>query len=163
MKLKKIFAGVATSVTFASAALAQSQGAEPGMMGSSGSAHGMVSGMMGSGGDDRMGAGMMCGYSSDAYAGLDLTAEQQKAIAAVREQASRAMWQQMGTMHGQGYRMQGVFGPGELDEAAARKSFQAMADSQKAMFELQLDARRKIDAVLTNDQRQKLSRYWSSR
>jgi Spy/CpxP family protein refolding chaperone len=59
--------------------------------------------------------------------------------------------------------MQGMFGPGPLDEAATRKSFQAMAETQKAMFELQMDARKKVDAVLTKDQREKLTRHWSGR
>jgi hypothetical protein len=34
---------------------------------------------------------------------------------------------------------------------------------QKAMFELQLDTRKKIDAILTKDQREKLIRYGSRR
>jgi Spy/CpxP family protein refolding chaperone len=56
-----------------------------------------------------------------------------------------------------------MFGPGQFDESAARKSFQSMSEAQAAMFELQLDARKKIDAVLTKDQRDKLARYWSNR
>jgi Spy/CpxP family protein refolding chaperone len=50
-----------------------------------------------------------------------------------------------------------------VDVVAARKSFQKMADAHKAMFELQLDARIQIDAVLTSDQREKLSQNWSNR
>jgi len=69
----------------------------------------------------------------------------------------------MGAMHEQGYHMHGMFGPGALDEAAARKAFQAMAETQKAMFEMQLEARKKIDAVLTPEQREQLRRYWSGR
>jgi Spy/CpxP family protein refolding chaperone len=161
MKLKHVLAGVAATVVLASTAVAQPYGTGPGMMGGNGGGYGMGSGMMGGG--YGMGHGMMFGYTNDAFAGLDLTPEQQKAIAGIQEQASNAMWQQMGTMHGQGYHMQGMFGPGPLDEAATRKSFQAMAETQKAMFELQLDARKKVDAVLTKDQREKLSRHWSGR
>jgi Spy/CpxP family protein refolding chaperone len=73
------------------------------------------------------------------------------------------MWQHMGTVHGQGNHMQGMFGSGPVDEAAARKSFQTMSETQKAMFELQLDTRKKIDAILTKDQREKLIRYGSRR
>ena len=69
----------------------------------------------------------------------------------------------MGTVHGQGNHMQGMFGSGPVDEAAARKSFQTMSETQKAMFELQLDTRKKIDAILTKDQREKLIRYGSRR
>ena len=161
MKLKHVLAAFAAALALTGAAIAQPSGMGPGMMGGYG---GMGPGMMGgSGGGYGMGPAMMFGYSNDAYAGLDLTPAQQKAIAGIREQASNTMWQLMGTMHGQGHHMQGMFGPGPLDEVGARKAFQAMAETQKAMFELQLDARKKIDAVLTNDQREKLSRYWSCR
>jgi Spy/CpxP family protein refolding chaperone len=164
MKMKNVLAGVAATVALAGVAVAEPQGMAPGMMGGYGGGHGMGPGMMGgAGGGYGMGPGMMFGYTNDAYAGLDLTPEQQKTIASIHEQASTAMWQHMGTMHGQGYHMQGMFGAGPVDEAAARKSFQTMTETQKAMFELQLDARKKIDAVLTKDQREKLIRYRSSR
>ena len=162
MKLKNVLVGVAATVALAGVAVAQPQGMGPGMMSGYGGGYGMGPGMMG-GGSYGMGPGMMFGYTNDAYAGLDLTPAQQKTIASINEQASQAMWQLMGTMHGQGYHMQGMFGPGPVDEAAARKSFQTMAETQKAMFELQLDGRKKIDAGLTKDQREKLSRYWSGR
>ncbi len=56
-----------------------------------------------------------------------------------------------------------MFGPGNVDEQAANKAYESMAATQKAMFQMQLEARRKIDAVLTKGQREQLSRYWSSR
>ena len=34
--------------------------------------------------------------------------------------------------------MHGMFGPGPLDEEAAREAFESMASTQKAMFELSL-------------------------
>jgi Spy/CpxP family protein refolding chaperone len=162
MNLKSVLAAAATTVALTGSAVAQPYGMGPGMMGGYGG-YGMGPGMMGGVGGYGMGPGMMYGYANDAYAGLDLTPEQQKAIAGIQEQAAKSMWQLMGTMHGQGYHMQGMFGPGPLDEAAARKAFQTMTETQKAMFELQLDTRRKIDAVLTKEQREKLSRYWSGR
>jgi Spy/CpxP family protein refolding chaperone len=61
-------------------------------------------------------------------------------------------------MHEQGHHMQGMFGPGALDEAAARKAFQTMQETQKSMFDMQLEARKKIDAVLTMEQRDQLRR-----
>jgi Spy/CpxP family protein refolding chaperone len=105
---------------------------------------------------------MMGGYANEAYAGLDLSAEQRKKIADMQRETAKAQWQLMGTMHQQGYHMYGMYGPG-IEEADARKAFQTMADTQKAMFEMQLEARKKIDAVLTKEQREQLRRYWSSR
>ncbi len=161
MKLKNILVGFA-AVALAAAAVARPQGMGPAMMSGYGGGYGMGPGMMGGG--YGAGPGMMGGgYANDAYVGLDLTPEQQKTIAGIQQQTSEAMWQLMGTMHGQGYHMQGMFRPGPVDEAAARKSFQTMSETQKAMFELRLDARKKIDGVLTTEQREKLSRYWSSR
>jgi Spy/CpxP family protein refolding chaperone len=147
MKLKKVLATVATTVVLAGTALAQSYGTGYGMMG----------------GGNGMGPGMMLGYPNEAYAGLDLTPDQRKTIADIQAQASKAMWQHMGAMHGQGSHMQGMFGSGPLDEAATRKSFQAMTETQQAMFELQLDARKKVDALLTKDQREKLTHHWGGR
>jgi len=162
MKMKSLLIGSAVSLALAGAVLAQPYG--PGMMGGYGNGYGMGPGMMGGyGGGYGMGPGMMGGYANDAYAGLDLTPEQRKKIADIQQETSKAMWQLMGTMHEQGYHMQGMFGPGAVDEAAARKSFQTMTETQKAMFEMQLGARKRIDAVLTNEQREKLRQYWSSR
>ena len=158
MNLKRVIAGVWAAVVVASTAVAQPYGSGLGMMGGG---FGMGPGMMGGG--FGMGPGMMLGCTNDAYAGVNLSPEQQKAIAGIQEQTSKAMWQHMGTMHGQGYHMHGMFGPGPFDETAARKSFQTMTETHKAMFELQLDARKKIDALLTQDQREMLSRRWGGR
>lgn len=166
MKMKNVLAGVTATVALVGVAVAQPQDmVGPAAMEGYGSGYRMAQGMMvgGYGMGQGMGPGMMFGYANEAYAGLDLTAEQQKSISSIGVQSYKAMWPLMGTMHGQGYQMQGMFGPGPVDEAAARKSFQTMAETQKSMFELQLDARKKIDTVLTKDQREKLSRYWSSR
>jgi Spy/CpxP family protein refolding chaperone len=160
MKLKNLLAGAAATVVLAGAAGAQPYGMGPGMMSGYGGGYGMGPGLMGGYGRS---PATMFGYSNEAYSGLDLTPEQQKSIVAIQEQATRSMWTHMGTMHGQGYHMQGMFGPGPLDEGAARKSFQSMSEAQTAMFELQLEARKKIDAMLSKDQRDKLSRYWSNR
>jgi Spy/CpxP family protein refolding chaperone len=139
-------------------------GMGPGMMGGYGGGWGMGPGMMGGyGPGGGMGPGMMGGYGGDPYAGLDLTADQRKKIADTREQAGKAMWQLMGTMHEQGYRMHDLVGPGTLDEQAARKAFEAMAATHKAMFDLQLDARRKVDAILTQEQRDRLRKSWGNR
>jgi hypothetical protein len=54
--------------------------------------------------------------------------------------------------------MQGMYGPGSMDEAGARKSFQTMTKTRQAMFDLQLDTRKKIDGVLNKEQREQLAR-----
>jgi Spy/CpxP family protein refolding chaperone len=155
MDKKRALMALAASVVLSGAAVAQPYGGGPGMMGG----YGMGPGMMGGyGGGYGMGPGMMGGYGTEAYAGLKLSAEQQKKITAIQQETSKAMWQLMGTMHEQGYHMQGMFGPGPFDEAIARKAFQTMQETQKAMFDMQLEAHKKIDAVLTKEQRDQLRR-----
>lgn len=117
--------------------------------------YGMGPAMMGGHGDAwyGMGPGMMRGYW-----GLDLSAEQRKKIEQIQDETAKARWQLMGTIHQKGFHMDGMFGRGEFDEQEARKAFQAMTDAHKEMFELSLEARKRIDAVLTKEQREKLRR-----
>lgn len=149
---------LAASLSMIAPAVSQPYG--PGMM--RGDGGGWGPGMMGGYGGG-MGPGMMWGYGGDAYAGLDLSADQRKKIAEIREQTRKSMWQLMGTMHEQGYHMHDLVRPGPFDEQAARKAYDSMAATQKSMFDLQLDAHRKIDAVLTPEQRDKLRKAWSNR
>ncbi|MCA6215590.1 Spy/CpxP family protein refolding chaperone [Ideonella sp. B7] len=139
----------AVMATAAGALLAVAAWAQP-----SGSGYGM--------GGYGMGPGMM-GGQSQAFADLKLSAEQRKKIDDIQEETFKAMWQLMGTMHQQGYRMHDWAGSGLLDEAAARKAYEQMAATQKSMFELQLGARKKIDAVLTPEQREQLRKAWAGR
>jgi Spy/CpxP family protein refolding chaperone len=161
--MKRALTGIAGSLLLAGAVLAQPYGMGPGMMGGYGSGgYGMGPGMMSGFGGYGMGPGMMHGAANEAYAGLDLSAEQRRKIADIQREAAKAQWQLMGTMHQQGYHMHGMFGPG-VEEAEARKAFQTMTETQKAMFEMQLETRRRIDAVLTKEQREQLRRHWGSR
>lgn len=142
--------------------VASAQSFGPGMMGGG---PGMMMGggpgmMMGGGG---MGPGMMWGNLDQAYAGLDLSADQRRKIADIEEQASKSMWQLMGTMHDQGYRMGHMMDVSPVDDADAHKAYDAMVATHKAMFELQLDARKRMDAVLTPQQREQLRHYWGGR
>jgi Spy/CpxP family protein refolding chaperone len=158
MKFRTTLSVTAAGLLLAGAALAQSYGMGPNMMGGHndghGSGYGMGPGMMGGYG---MGQGSMRGSPNGALASLKLSADQRKKIADIRSTSSKAMWQLMGTMHEQDGHMQGMYGPGGMDEAGARKSFQTMTETRQAMFDLQLDTRKKIDSVLTKEQREQLA------
>ena len=157
MKRMLIGMGVAASVLVAAAVAAQPYGMGHGMM------NGYGTGFMVDPGGYAMGPGMMGTFGGDAYAGLDLSLEQRSKISEIQQATAKAHWQLMGTMHEQGYRRYGNAGPGAFDEAAARKSFEAMSETRKAMFEMQIEARKKVDAVLTPQQREQVRRYWSTR
>jgi Spy/CpxP family protein refolding chaperone len=165
MKRTLIGLGVAASVLVAGLVAAQPYGTGPGMMNGygPGASYGMGPGFMPGPGGYGMGPGMMGSFGGEAYVGLDLSPEQRNKIAEIQQATTKAQWQLMGTMREQGYRMYGIAGPGAFDEAAARKLFDAMTETRKAMFEMQIEARKKLDAVLTPEQRDQLRRYWSSR
>jgi len=133
-------------------------GMGPGMMGGWGG-YGMGPGMMGGWGGYGMGPGMMWGYGRGGGGGLgalNLTDAQRAKIADIQRDASRKQWDLMGKVHEQQYRLQEQYASGRLDDDAARKAYAAMADAHKQMFDIQLDARKKTDAVLTKEQRERL-------
>ena len=174
--MKRKWIAAAAAAIFSATAFAQMG---PGMMGGygSGGGYGMGQGMMGGMGPGMMGGmgpGMMGGYGMGpgmmggvgpgmmgGYGGLgrlNLNDEQRAKIGEIQQDVARKQWELMGKMHEQGFHMQ-QFGPG-VDENAARKAYQAMADAHKGMFELSLDSRKRIESVLTKDQLEQLRRGW---
>lgn len=135
-------------------------GMGPGMMGGFGPGGGMGPGMMGGYG---MGPGMMSGYGPGGYGALNLSDEQRKQISAVQDEFSRKQWDLMGKMHEQRFKFHDFGSSAPSDDAAARKAYQAVSEAHKAMFENSLEARKRIDAVLTDEQRKQLRRGWSDR
>jgi Spy/CpxP family protein refolding chaperone len=178
MKRKLIAAAAAVLLGTAGAALTQPYGYGPGMMGGYGPGYGMGPGMMGGYGPGYgmgpgmmggygpgygMGPGMMGGFGPGFGYGADLTDEQRDKIAEIRQELADKHWELMGKMHRQGGPMSEAFGPGPIDEKAARKAFDEMAAAQKQMFELSLQARKRIDMVLTPEQREQMRRGWRGR
>jgi Spy/CpxP family protein refolding chaperone len=98
---------------------------------------------------------MMGGGYGPGYAALNLTDEQRKKIDAIQEEVWSKQGELMGRMHAQSYRMHDF---GKADDATARKAFDEMAAAHKQMFETRLEARKRIDAVLTPEQRKQLGR-----
>jgi Spy/CpxP family protein refolding chaperone len=174
---RKLILAAAIAAVFSAAAWAQwgpGYGMGPGMMGGyygmgpgmmwGDGPGGMGPGMMGGygmrGGD---GPGMMWGYGGDEYRGLKLTAEQRAKIADIRRDVSRKHWELMGKVHDERYQVYEYDAAGKLDENAARKAYQALNDAHKALFEYGLEARKRIEAVLTDEQRDQLRRGWQGR
>ena len=114
---------------------------------------GMTGGMMGSG---MMGPGMMGGYG--AGADLNLTAEQRGKISKIQNDARRKQWDLMGKMQDERSQMQELYSLDKRDDAALGKSYRAMSELRNQTFDLSLSAQRQIDAVLTQEQRDKLKR-----
>jgi Spy/CpxP family protein refolding chaperone len=138
-------------------------GMGPGMMGGYGPGYGMGPGMMGGYGPGGMGPGMMGGFGPGFGYGVDLSDEQRAKISGIQQELAQKHWELMGRMHQQGGPMSQAFGPGPIDEKAARKAYESMAEAQKQMFELSLQSRKRIDAVLTPEQREQMGRGWRGR
>lgn len=119
---------------------------------------GMGPAMMGESGPYR-GWGMGPGMGGDGPARLwglerlDLSPEQRSKIAAIQDEAARRRWALMGEMHAQG-----GWGRGPMDDEGERRAYDAASALHKQMFELHLDARRRILEVLTPEQRTQLGR-----
>lgn len=148
---RKLIAIAAAAAFFSAPALAHGPMMGGGMMGGYG-AQGMGPGMMGPG---MMGPGTMGGYGDP---GIDLSDEQRAKIADIRREAARKQWELMGRLHEQQFHMHDFFGPGKVDESAARKAYDQMAAAHKQMFETTLEARQRVNAVLTDEQRKQLER-----
>lgn len=104
---------------------------------------------------DGMGPQMMAGLG---MAGLDLTDGQRAAIAEIRMALSRKQGALMAQMPASGWHPRGGYSGGQFDEQAARKWHEAMAGLRQQMFENRLEARKRIDSVLTPQQREQLGR-----
>jgi len=131
-------------------------GMGPGMMGGYGAGHGMGPGMMGPGmmGSGMMGSGMMGGYALGPD--LNLTTEQRSKIAKVQDDARRKQWDLMGKMHDERSQMNELYSSDKRDDAALSKSYRKMSELRNQMFDLSLSAQKQIDAMLTQEQRDKL-------
>jgi Spy/CpxP family protein refolding chaperone len=130
-------------------------GMGPGMMGGYGAGYGMGPGMMGGyGAGNGMGPGMM-GYGS--RADLNLTAEQRGKVAKIENDVRRKHWELMGKIQDEQAQMNERDHSDQSDDAALSKSYRNISELRHQMFDLSLSARRQIDAVLTKEQREKLS------
>jgi len=158
MNLRKTLSAAALigATTVGASALADppqgAYGMGPGMMGGM-----MGAGMMGGhGAGYSMGPGMMSGYGPEAD--LNLTAEQRGKIAKIRDDARRKQWDLMGKMHDERSQMNELYYSDKRDDNALSKSYRKMSELRNQMFDLSLSARKQIDAVLTQEQRDKLKR-----
>jgi Spy/CpxP family protein refolding chaperone len=131
----------------------------PGMMGGFDADGGMGPGMMGGYGPGMMGRnggygpGMMGGYGSRRYEALDLTDAQRDKIAEIQKDAWGKRWSLMSAMHELGWKS---YGPDAKNDVDPEKTYEAMAALRKQMFEANLEAGKKIEGVLTTEQKEQL-------
>ncbi|MCS0628230.1 Spy/CpxP family protein refolding chaperone [Telluria mixta] len=91
------------------------------------------------------------------YGALDLTKEQRDRMVAIHRDLRDKQIALMDHMHDT-MRSLTYYRDGKFDEQAARNAYAAAEKNHRQMFENMLDAQKKMDAVLTQQQRQQLSR-----
>jgi Spy/CpxP family protein refolding chaperone len=181
MSMKRQLVAWLAGSLWAASALAQPAGIGPGMMGSGpgvgpggygpggcGAGPGMMwgegagpgTGGYGMGPGFGIGPGMMGGFGRLNVQGLDLSDDQRAKLAEIHTEVERKQWDLMRSMHELGWQSAGGRRGGDFDAAEARKTYDAMAALRKQMFDNMLDARQRIDALLTPPQRQQLRRAW---
>lgn len=148
----------------------------PGMMGGYGPGYGMGPGMMGpgygyghhmgpGGGYGRgygMGPGMMGGYGPGGYGmfgQLNLTSEQWSKINAIHDEFGKKQWELGGRMRDEAFKLRRLMTAEERDRNAINEQYKKLQDLRQQRFEARLDAREKIDGVLTDEQKQQLRRF----
>ena len=145
-------------------------GMGPGMMGGygPGSGYGMGPGGgygpgWGRGYGYGMGPGMMGGYGpggcggyGSGWEGVKLSDAQRGQIDKILEDSARQRWELMGKMREQGWKMHELYASGKADDAALKQAYDTMSAMRKSMFENNLETRKKIDSVLTKEQREQL-------
>lgn len=161
---KTTFIALATSIVFSVAAFAQpgGYGMGPGMMGGYGMGPGMMGGygmgpgMMGGG----YGHGMMGGFGPGWIPNVpDLSKEQREKISGIQKDLRQKQWALMDKMHDE-FESQNPYRGGKFDEQAARKAYETAEKLHRQMFENSLDAQKRIDGILTPQQREQLQRAW---
>lgn len=145
-------AAFAASLVLSASAWAQSFGGGmgPGMMGGDG--HGMMDG-----------PGMMGRYGLGWGADVPgLSKEQRDKIWGIQKELRQKQWALMDKMHDE-FESQRPYRDGKFDEQAARKAYDASEKLHRQMFENALDARKRIDGLLTPQQREQMQRAWGGK
>ncbi len=133
-------------------------GAGPGMMGGYGMGHGMMGGYgMGHGMMGPMGRGMMgCYWTKD----IGLTEEQEDRINKIQDETRRAHWTVMGAMMDQRAKLRDLYSAPKQDTAAIDEANKTAGNLHQQMYEISVEAQKRMQAVLTKEQQEKLHKCW---
>ncbi|MCC6609053.1 MAG: Spy/CpxP family protein refolding chaperone [Burkholderiales bacterium] len=131
-------------------------GMGPGMMGGYGPGYGMGPGMMGGYG---RGYGMGLGMMGGPLGALDLTDAQRAQINKIQDETRRKNWDVMGKMQDERAKLRDAYASGTADRAAILDAYKRIGDLRLQRIENGLDARERIQGVLTKEQREQLRRW----
>src|SRR5512139_1492545 len=125
-------------------------GMGPGMMGG----YGMGPGMGGYG----MGPGMMGGYGPQGMP--DLSADQRAKIGKIQDETRRKNWALMGQMMDEQAKLRDLYDAPKRDSDAINNAYKNINELQRRMYESAADAHKRMEGVLTKEQKEKSWRFW---
>lgn len=136
-------------------------GPGPGMM----SGYGYGPGMMGYG----AGPGMMRGYGGGRgmmtsglwQGGLDLTDDQRNKINRIQDETRKSHWALMGAMMDQQAKLRDLYDAPKRDTSAIDGTYKTIDALRQQMIDSSVDARKRMEAVLTKKQLDQLRTYQS--
>ena len=94
----------------------------------------------------------MAGITAADLGALRLSEEQQAKLTEIQRDFQRKQWNLMGSIRETRWKQQDAMKAAELDVAAAQRNFEAIAKARREMFDAAVDARKRIEAVLTKEQ-----------
>jgi Spy/CpxP family protein refolding chaperone len=113
----------------------------------------------GFGGPPRARAGVhIPGIDAAALTRLQLNAEQTAKVTAIERDLQRKQLKAIGTIREARWKQQDALKAAEVDHAAVMRLHDEIASLRREYFEAALDARKRLDALLTPEQRLELSR-----
>jgi Spy/CpxP family protein refolding chaperone len=92
--------------------------------------------------------------------GLDLTDQQQAKIDKIMDETRKAHWALMGAMMDQAAKLRDLYMAPTRDEAAIGEAYKSMGQLRQQIYDSSVDAQKRIDAVLTKEQKEQLRNYW---
>jgi Spy/CpxP family protein refolding chaperone len=121
--------------------------------------HGMMGGCGMMGGHGMMGGWGMGGHGMMGLevGKLELSKDQRNKIYAIHRELRDKQFALMDKMHDT-MQAAAVYHDGKFDEQAARSAYDTIEKLRRQMFENMLEAHKRIDAILTPQQRQQLSK-----
>jgi Spy/CpxP family protein refolding chaperone len=121
-----------------------------GMMGGRGMGMGMGPGM-------GPGMGMMGGMGP--YGMLDLTTDQRNKINKIHDEARRKNWDTLGKMQDEQAKLRDLYAADKRDPKAISAVVASVQALERQILEVMLDAHNRMDAVLTDAQREQLKQW----
>jgi Spy/CpxP family protein refolding chaperone len=99
------------------------------------------------------------GMNPGALAGLKLTVEQRNKLTEIERDLKRKQWPLMGSIRELRWKQQDALKAAEVDVEALRRNYDEMSALRKQMFDLALEGRKRVEGVLTREQRAQVSEW----